>query len=251
MLAYWIDATPEQPVPDASALLQQGVVLQLLESVAALEALLSAGAPAGLLVLDLATATSAPVRALNQGAHAASMQAMPMIALADAATEVQMRACLRAGAVDVVPAQFARNALPLLAARHLNSQGQRPVGRDTEFAAQAMRRAIDNMQADLPFFASLLREFFDEMPARMQHLRDDWLRSPQQAGHQSHAIKGLAMTFGLLALADMAKQIENQAAQGDALDAALLAQAEGEMQSAGFQILRWLQRHQDESGGVE
>jgi hypothetical protein len=59
------------------------------------------------------------------------------------------------------------------------------------------------------------------------------------------------MTFGLLALADVAKRIENQAAQGDALDAALLAQAEGEMLSAGYQILRWLQRHQDESGGVE
>jgi HPt (histidine-containing phosphotransfer) domain-containing protein len=179
------------------------------------------------------------------------MQAMPMIALADAATEVQMRACLRAGAVDVVPAQFARNAMPLLAARHLNSQGQRPVGKDTEFSAQDIRRAIDNMQADLPFFASLLREFFDEMPDRMQHLRDNWQQRPQQAGHQSHALKGLAMTFGLLALADVAKRIENQAAQGDALDAALLAQAEGEMQSAGFQILRWLKRHKDLSGGME
>jgi PAS domain S-box-containing protein len=251
MLAYWIHATPGQPVPDASALMQQGVVLQLLESVAALEALLSAGAPAGLLVLDLATATSAPVRALNQGAYAASMHAMPMIALADAATEVQMRACLEAGAVDVVPVQFACHGLPLIAARHLNSQGQRPVGKDTEFAAQDIRRAIDNMQADLPFFASLLREFFDEMPARMQHLHEDWLQQPQQAGHHGHALKGLAMTFGLLALADVAKRIENQAAQGDALDAALLAQAEGEMQSAGFQILRWLQRHEDESGGLE
>jgi hypothetical protein len=43
----------------------------------------------------------------------------------------------------------------------------------------------------------------------------------------------------------VAVKAETLAAQGAVLDAGLLAQLEGELQSAGFQILRWLALHQD------
>ena len=245
MYAYWIRATPHQPVPVCDALLKQGVQLQVLESVEDLGLLLDANAPTGLLVVDQATATSAAMRALGSGLKGASMKAMQMIALADAATDEEMRACLRAGVVDMVPNQFALNYLNVIGKRHLNNRGERPLDEKLEITAIDSQRAMKHMQADAAFFGSLLRAFFDELPARKKQLQDDWLHRPQQIKHHSHALKGLALTLGLRQLAQVAVKAETLAAQGAALDAGLLEQLEGELQSAGFQILRWLALHQD------
>jgi HPt (histidine-containing phosphotransfer) domain-containing protein len=76
-------------------------------------------------------------------------------------------------------------------------------------------------------------------------LQDDWFIKPQQVKHHSHALKGLALTLGLHHLAELAMLVENQSALGARLDSQLLAQLESELQSAGFQILRWLQLNTD------
>jgi HPt (histidine-containing phosphotransfer) domain-containing protein len=76
-------------------------------------------------------------------------------------------------------------------------------------------------------------------------LQVDWVLHPKHIKHQCHALKGLAMTLGLHQLAEVAMRTEAQATQTTALDGSLLVQLAGEMQSAGFQILRWLKLHQD------
>jgi HPt (histidine-containing phosphotransfer) domain-containing protein len=222
-----------------------GVVLQVLESGDALAPLLEAGAPAGLILVDQDAATSATLRALGRSRIGASMNAMPMIALADAPTEDDMRACLRAGAIDMVPRAFAHHFLHTLCERLLNDRGQAQVDTKLQIAAIDSKRAMSQMQSDAPFFGSLLRAFFEELPARAQQLQDDWVLHPQHIKHQCHALKGLAMTLGLHQLAEVAMRTEAQATQTTALDGSLLVQLAGEMQSAGFQILRWLKLHQD------
>ena len=241
MHAYWICSSARQALPDATALLQQGVVLQVLESMDALASLLQAGAPAGLLVLESEQAIGAAMRAPGGSGQGASMAAMPMIAVADAPTEVHMRACLRAGAIDMVPTPFALHHLGLLGTRWLNAQGAPRADFKTEVAAIASQRAIQQLQSDLPFFASLLRVFYDELPARQRQLQSDWQLSAQQIENYCHALKGLAMTLGLHQLSDVARCVEDHAAQAPALDARWLVQIEAELQSAGFQVLRWLQ----------
>ncbi|MEI8168114.1 MAG: PAS domain S-box protein [Rhodoferax sp.] len=241
MSAYWIRATPHQPVPVCDALLKQGVQLQVLESVEDLGLLLDANAPTGLLVVDQATATSAAMRALGSGLKGASMKAMQMIALADAATDEEMRACLRAGVVDMVPNQFALNYLNVIGKRHLNNRGERPLDEKLEITAIDSQRAMADTESDVKFFGSLLQAFFTELPVRKMQIKEDWSLNPQQVKHHIHALKGLAMTFGMHQLVDVVVRIEAHAAQSNALDASMLEQLEGEIQSAGFQILRWLQ----------
>jgi CheY-like chemotaxis protein/HPt (histidine-containing phosphotransfer) domain-containing protein len=248
MHAYWIRATALQIVPDLVTLLKQGVLLQVLDSVESLESLLAAGAPAGLLVLDRATVTSAALHASGRSSNGASMKVMPMIALADAPTEEEMLACRRAGVVDMVPHQFALKYLPEIGKRYLDEQGVPRVDLHQNIAAIDSRRAMAHMQADAVFFGSLLRAFFDELPGRTKQFQDDWSGNAQQLKHHSHSLKGLARTLGLHELAEVAVQIEVQGAQGASPDAALLTQLEGELESAGFQILRWLHMHQDAAG---
>ena len=242
---YWLQGKTPQIFPDAAILLHQGVVLEVLDSVEALAARLEGQAPAGLLVLDQETATGPALAALALASRGASMQAMPMIALAEAATEEQMHACRRAGVVDLVPSQFALDTLDVLGKRYFDDQGQPRTDLQQNIDAIDSQRAMKHMQADAAFFGSLLRAFFDELPARKKQLQDDWLHQPQQIKHHSHALKGLALTLGLRQLAQVAVKAETLAAQGAVLDAGLLAQLEGELQSAGFQILRWLALHQD------
>ena len=248
MHVYWIRATAQQALPDAAALLQQGVLLRVLESLDGLAELLESGAPAGLLVMDQTTATSAALRALGRSRNGASMKAMLMIALADAATEEEMRASRRAGAVDVLPQQFALHHLPDMGKRYLDAQGKPRLDVSRNIAAIDSPAAMAHMQADAMFFGSLLRAFFDELPGRKTQFQEDWGCNGQQIQHHSHALKGLARTLGLHHLAEVAVQTETRARQGDALDTALLGQLEGELQSAGFQILRWLQLHKDVAG---
>jgi CheY-like chemotaxis protein len=242
---YWVSTTAQPTEAERTALLQKGVALNVLESVEALASLRETNAPAGMLVVDQAIATSPELRALGTGRTGVSMKAMPVIALAEVATEVEMRECMLAGAVDMVPRQFALNCLNALAARYLDEQGQPRADVQRKVAAIDSQHAMQHMQSDVTFFGSLLHAFFEELPGRKKQLQDDWLHKPQQIKHHSHALKGLALTLGLHHLAELARQVENQSAPGARLEPELLAQLEGELQSAGFQILRWLQLHRD------
>jgi CheY-like chemotaxis protein len=241
MHVYWVRAASLQTAPDTAALRQQGVVLHALESVEVLASRLEAGATIGLLVVDHANATSAALRALCRSST--RMQSMPMIALADSATEEEMLACLQAGAVDMVPKQFALHHLQAISNRYLDVQGKPRVDIKQNIAAIDSQRAMAQMQADVAFFSRLLRTFFDELPGRKKQFQDHWHHNPQHIKNLSHALKGLSLTLGLHQLAAVAVQAQTQAAQGACLDAAELGRLEGELQSAGFQILRWLQLH--------
>jgi HPt (histidine-containing phosphotransfer) domain-containing protein len=245
MHIYWVRTTPLQMVPNAAGLLKMGVVLKVLESVQELALLRKGNAASGLLIVDQSLASSAAMRALGIDGNGASMKAMPMIALADAATEEEMRACRDAGAVDMVPHQFALNHLSVIGERYLNQQGEPRADMSQNIAAIDSQSAMENMQSDSAFFGSLLSAFLAEIPTRRKQLRDDWFNNSQLIKHQSHALKGLAMTLGLHQLAEVAQQTEARAAQGVGLDIGLLAQFEGELQSASFQILRWLQLNKD------
>ncbi len=242
---YWVRSTPSQPVPDAAALRQKGVVLQVLKSVDVLALVIAAGAPAGLVVMDLVSVISAPMRALTGSSGAASLQAMRLIALADAASETEMLAGMGAGAVDLVPHPFALNHLDVIGQRYLNAQGEWRVDESREIIAIDSQGAMERTESDWPFFSNLLRAFFDELPVRTQQIQDDWRVNPKEIKHHSHALKGLAMTLGLHQLADVAVRTEAHCAKGGPLDRAFLVQLEGELQSAGFQILRWLNLHKD------
>jgi HPt (histidine-containing phosphotransfer) domain-containing protein len=242
---YWVDTAARHCAPDPASLLQSGVVLDVLESVTALVMRFEGHAPAGLVLVQQELALSPALCTWSLLGRGASMPAMPLIAMAETVTEEDMRACIDAGFVDQLPSYFALSSLHLLATRHLDPAGQPDVDGQEKITAIDSQSAMAHMQADAAFFATLLRAFFDELPARGKQLRDDWLRNPQQIKHQSHALKGLAPTLGLHHLAAVALRTETQAAQGQLLDASLLVQLEGEMQSTAFQILRWLQRHAD------
>jgi len=248
---YWVRAIPSQAVPDPATLQQQGVALQVLESVDALASVLGADAPASLIVMDLATAISAPMRALRDNSYAFGMNAMQIIALADAATEAEMRAGMDAGAVDIVPHQFAFNHLEAISNKYLNEQGDRRVNVTGEITAIDSHNAMKRTQSDPQFFGTLLRAFFDELPVRTKQIQNDWHTHPKEIKHHIHALKSLAMTFGLHHLAKVAVATEAHCTQVGHLETALLHQLEGEIQSAGFQILRWLNLHKDILGLAE
>ena len=245
--AYWVRGNPQDALPDAASLLQHGVVLQLLDTVAALETLIVSGATQGaLIVLDLATATSEPMRTLCGQVNGADMNTMAMVVQADAVTEVDMQTCLSAGVVDMVPLAYARDYLGVIARKHINAKGELRVDVNNKVVAIDTQGAMERMESDLAFFGSLLRAFFDELPLRRQLLHDHWRLDPGQVMHRSHALKGLALTLGLKSLATVASQAELFAQNPDAngaASAALLLQLEGEIQSARFQILRWLTQY--------
>jgi HPt (histidine-containing phosphotransfer) domain-containing protein len=207
-------------------------------------------AQAVLVVADLATATSAPMRALSAlyASNGASMKSMALLVLAEAASEADMQACISAGAVDMVLPAYALEHLGALAGKHINARGELRVNLNNKVVAIDSQGAMARIQSDQPFFGSLLRAFFDELPQRRQLLREAWSQDRDQVHHRSHALKGLAATLGLDSLEQVARQAEErvqQPGQGAAEDAGLLLQLEGEMQSARFQILRWLALHPD------
>jgi len=247
--AYWILDDSQQARPDAARLLQQGVVLHLLDSVAALAERMQSDATRAavgplLVVADLACVTSASMATLVAQGNGASMNAMVLLVLGDAVNEAAMQVCLQAGAVDMVPAPYALEHLGELARRHLNAQGEWRVDANNKVVAIDSWGAMERMQSDLAFFSSLLRAFFDELPLRRQLLHGDWNLDPVQVKHRSHALKGLALTLGLDRLALVASEAEHQPPHSNAAAAsALLQTLEGEMQSARFQILRWLALH--------
>ncbi len=240
--AYWIRTTQFQSSPVDTTLLKQGVFLQVLTSIEALVFLLETDTRAGLLVMDQATATSAPMRDLDTGTLGVRLKAMTMIVLADDPTEEEMRACLRAGVIDMFPTQFAMRYLELICKRYFNDQGE-PIGDDIQkVSAIDSERSMARAEIDVQFYGTLLRDFFDELPARKKNIEEDWDPNPQQIKQHIHSLKGLAMTFEIHQLAKIAVRIE-AATRENSLDAVLLLQLEAEIQSAGFQILRWLQLH--------
>jgi HPt (histidine-containing phosphotransfer) domain-containing protein len=246
----WVRRDPQQATPDAARLLRQGLVLQVLDSVEALAShTASVADPVVLVLADLANATSAPLRALHaQAQDSTRMGRLAMVVLADTVTEADMLACLHAGAVDMVPMPYALDHLEAIARKHITTQGTWQVDVNNRLVAIDAQAAMERMQADVPFFGSLLRAFCDELPQRQQTLRNDWSLGPSQVMHHCHTLKGLALTMGLKSLAQMASLAETRAqhaARQGEVDPALLLQLEGEMQSARFHILHWLSLHPD------
>jgi CheY-like chemotaxis protein len=245
--AYWIRANPNDGLPDSADLMQQGVVLHLLDSVEALASHMADNArPASLVVADLATANSEPMRALVRQ-NGASMNSMALVVLADAVTEDDMLACIHSGAVDMLLLPYALDNLGAISRKHINAQGELRMDPNNKVVAIDGHGAMERIQSDLPFFGDLLRAFFDELPQRWQLLRDDWNLNPDQVKHRSHALKGLAVTLGLESLAQVARQVEAlEPHPGEPIvpNEGLLLQLQGEMQSARFQILRWLTEYQ-------
>ncbi len=240
--AYWISATPLQSVPVVTTLLKHGVFLQTLTSIEALVFLLETDASAGLLVVDLATAISAPLRDVDTGIHGVRLKAMTIIVLADDPTEEEMRACLRAGAVDMFPTQFVMRYLELICKNYFNDQGE-SIGDDKQkVSAIGSERSMARAEIDIQFYGTLIRDFFDELPERKKKIQEDWDLNLQRTKQHIHSLKGLAMTFEIHRLAKAAVRTE-AAIRENSLNAVLLLQLEAEIQSAGFQILRWLQLH--------
>jgi PAS domain S-box-containing protein len=244
--ACWLHGDAHEVAPDADLLLQQGVVLHLLDSVEALALHMTSGAPQATLVLaDLATATSEPMRALR-GGNGASIKSMLLLVLADTPTEEEMQTCIRAGAVDMVSARYAVNNLGAIARQHINAEGVMRVDPNNLVTAIDGHGAMARIQSDHAFFGSLLRELFDELPQRWQLLREAWGHDPDQVKHRSHSLKGLGLSLGLTSLAQVAVQAEVLSSQSAGpMDAALLQQLEAEMQSARFHILRWFSLYPD------
>ena len=238
---YWIQGPTQESRPDGDGLLQRGVVLHLLDSVEALAARLADGAAlSGLVVADMASINSTAMRDLRAN-NGAGMKAMAWVVLADMATEDDMQACIRAGAVDMVPLPYALENVGVIARKHFNAQGELRVDINNHVVAIDGHAAMARIQADLVFFGGLLRTFFDELPMRRKLLHDDWSLDPAQVKNRSHALKGLAVTLGFESLAQVARQGEAlEPHPGDTLDGALLLQLDAEMESARFQILRWL-----------
>jgi len=240
---YWILGDLQQPRPDALRLLQQNLVLHLLDSVAALaEQMVNGSVHCGLLVADLECITSESMGKLVAQGNGASMKDLAMLVLADAVTEAEMQACIRCGAVDMVPLPYALEQLEVIARKHINARGELRVDTNNKVVAIDAWGAMQRMQSDPAFFGSLLRAFFDELPLRRQLLAADWSLDPVQVKHRSHALKGLALTLGLASLATVASEAEHRSAHATA-DAGLLLRLEGEMRSASFHILRWLSLH--------
>jgi DNA-binding NarL/FixJ family response regulator len=245
----WLRGDAQEVTPDADLLLQQGVVLYLLDSVDALARQMASSEARAMLVLaDLPTTISEPMRELRAG-NGASMKATAWVVLADAPAEVAMQDCIRAGAVDMVPARYALDNLGAIARKHISAEGVLRVDSNNLVVAIDGHGAMARIQADPAFFGSLLRELLGELPQRWELLRDAWSRDPVQVKHRSHSLKGLCMSLGLVSLTQVAIQAEvlsNQSA--GPLDAALLLQLEAEMQSARFHILRWFSLYPDGAG---
>ncbi|WP_296509932.1 PAS domain S-box protein [Rhodoferax sp.] len=234
--AYWIGG--QAAAPDAAALLQQGVLLHLLDA----EELAAVQAPEGhaaLLLADLATATGARLRDWA-GHHSAGTRAL--VVLAESVTEEQMQACIDAGAVDLVPTAYASAQLGVIARKHLDAQGALRTDPHNKVPGIDAHGAMARTQTDLSFFGSLMHAFYEELPQRRAQMQQAWSHEQDQIKLRCHSLKGLAATFGLQSLAQVALQAENQSQQAPP-DAALLLQLDAEMQSAGFQILRWLTLH--------
>lgn len=245
MHVYWLQSKPERPLPDTADLQLQGVLLQELDSVEALAALDAKGTPPGLLIVEHAVAISPALQSLVTRGNGASMPAMQMIALADAATEDDMLACHRAGIVDLLPIHYALNHLPEICQRHLAPSGERHADVSAREPIIDSRRAMEQMQSDAAFFGSLLQALFEELPTRTKQLRDCWFSNPKQVKHLAHSLKGLALSLGLRHLATLTALTETLSTQEAKLEADLLADLEGELQSTGFQIVRWLQMNQE------
>lgn len=246
---YWI-AGPAQGRPsEITALIPQGASLHIVDSVAQLEISLAANASQAVLVMaDMETALSDAMNNLSS-ARQGSMSSLALVVLADDATEASMCSCIRSGAIDMVPLSYARDYLSDIVNKHITSTGAFRIEPDNKVVAIDGHGAMARIASDHDFFGSLLRTFFDELPERLQRLRDDWSQNTTQIKHSSHSLKGLALTLGLGSLGKVAAQAETLASEpGATLDAALLLQLEGEIQSARLSILRWLFAYSDYSG---
>jgi HPt (histidine-containing phosphotransfer) domain-containing protein len=101
--------------------------------------------------------------------------------------------------------------------------------------------AMVQSQCDAAFFASLLEAFLEELPQRLKSMQKAWPHNAAEFKHHGHSLKGVAAALGLQSLHLVASKAESFAGQAvHPKPIELMPHLEGEIQSARFQIMRWL-----------
>jgi CheY-like chemotaxis protein/HPt (histidine-containing phosphotransfer) domain-containing protein len=238
---YWIRNQGQDIVPDATQLLQQGIALHVLNSIHEwAERTVGEAHSNSLLVVDMATATSTPMRTLLAD-NVACMKPGAWLVRSDEATENAMQTSMRAGAVDWAALPYACEHMVDIVKRHFDAHGGLRLDPNNKVVAIDSHAAMTRTFSDPGFFGSLLRAFSDELPDRLKGLLEDVVDNPVQFRHRAHSLKGLAVSLGLMSLHQIASQAEGMASQAGRISKAqLMVELEGEIQSARFQILRWL-----------
>jgi HPt (histidine-containing phosphotransfer) domain-containing protein len=238
---YWIRSSFELTEPDPTPHLQQGITLQVLDSVSEYVAHLADGfADSSLLVVDMSTATSEPMHKLLLD-NVENMKFAAWVVRSDVMPESAIQDFVNAGALDWVPSTFARDYLEEIFKKHFSSTGRLRLDPNNQVAAIDSHAAMSRSEMDVAFFGSLLRIYFDDLPKLIPLLRHDWSNDTDRFRRRSHSLKGVAATLGLSSLYQVASRAEFIVPDADGrLDSRLMVQLEGEMQSAIFQILRWL-----------
>jgi HPt (histidine-containing phosphotransfer) domain-containing protein len=143
--------------------------------------------------------------------------------------------------IDVVPLNFALQNFDSILMRHFGKYVKSALQSNGKIPSVDFEGAVFRMRADLEFFNELLVSFLEELPRRRTEIINRWPGEHLQLNHLCHSLKGLALTFGLSNLAEAANAIELLAKQGSSgLSSVLLDRIEGEIQSAHYQIKRWL-----------
>lgn len=82
-----------------------------------------------------------------------------------------------------------------------------------------MERVMEIFEGEMDFFREMLGRFLDVVPKRLGELAEAEAEGDQKAVEVSaHSIKGLAMSIGAGALAEIARHIEEDAAEGHDMD---------------------------------
>jgi HPt (histidine-containing phosphotransfer) domain-containing protein len=238
---YWIRSSFELTEPDPTLHLQQGITLQILDSVNEFLAHLADGfADSSLLVVDMSTATSEPMHKLLLD-NVESRKFAAWVVRSDVIPESAIQDFVNAGALDWVPSTFARDYLEEIVKKHFSETGRLRLDPNNQVVAIDSHTAMLRSDTDVAFYGSLLRTYFDELLKLIPLLRQDWSNDTDQFRRRSHSLKGISATLGLSNLYQVASRAEALVlGVGGSLDTQLMVQLEGEMQSARFQIMRWL-----------
>lgn len=244
----WICGSLIPSETELARIRQQGGVVQVIDSLAALGAQRSIDPEVTRLVLvDLSTALTDAMQACLEISQKTSLHAMTLVVLGDEVAEEDMMRCVLMGAVKMVSRTHAAQSVCEIAEMLFGGTDSSPRKAASQASGIHAQAAMDRMQADQKFFAKLLRYFFDELPQHRQALHEAWSHEPEQVKNRCHSLKGLASTLGIERLAEVSRKGEFMGPYLEATEienVALLQQLDHEIQSARFDILRLLTLNQ-------
>jgi HPt (histidine-containing phosphotransfer) domain-containing protein len=169
----------------------------------------------------------------------------PWLVLADTPSQDDMLQAIEAGISDMLPYDYACTEL-LRSDSMLADPGSFPLtAQGVPVSSISADQAMQRMMTNADFYAQLLQAFYEEIPERMQTLREVWPGDVGQVKHHCHSVVGIALSLGLDALADVAREAERYAnsvikAEGELQDNTHLVRMLGVMQSARYQMLLWM-----------